>query len=142
MGGARCRQDEPDLMRRGLAILALVLVLVGIELSTEAITLLVLRLVAGATALAAGAEFHVSSFRFVVGALALLSGSVLGGLVVWADSKEGAVSSYGSDCPRCGAHTRRVKRRDWHRLLSFVIGERLSRRKCETCGWVGLSLGN
>jgi len=45
----------------------------------------------------------------------------------------------GDGCPNCGNVTRRVKRREWQRLLSALLGERLMRRRCETCGWVGLS---
>ena len=127
-------------MRRGLAFVVLLLLLMGLELSTQAVTLVAQRMGAGFAALAAGTEFQVPAVRFVIGAVAVLLGLVIWALLLWSDRKRSAVASVGSTCPQCGNETRRVKRREWQRILSALLGERLTRRKCETCGWMGLSL--
>ena len=127
-------------MRRTLAFISLALTLVGLELSTEAISLTLSRLKAGFGAILAGAEFHVPAFRFEVGVFALLLGIVLAALLLWSARARVEVRAVGHLCPNCGGPTRRVKRRKRHKLLSVVMGESIARRKCETCGWVGLSL--
>ena len=126
-------------MRRGLATASLMLVLLGLELSTEALSLMLARFNSGFQALAAGVEFHVSPVRFGAGILALGFGLALWLLFLWAGKLKDAVGSVGSSCPDCGNKTRRVKRREWHRLLSLMLGQRLTLRKCEICGWNGLS---
>lgn len=127
-------------MRRGLAFTSLLLLLAGLELSTEAISLVFDRLGAGFGALLAGTEFHVTGLRFGFGVTFLAVGLALWVLLIWSASQRHDVASVGTTCPQCGNRTRRVKRKEWQRLLSAVLGERLSRRKCETCGWNGLSL--
>jgi hypothetical protein len=127
-------------MRRGLAFASVLLFLAGLELSAEGISLILARLRTGAGALFAGTQFHVSAPRYVVGLLALLAAIVMWGLLVWSSSKVGGISTVGAICPQCGNRTRRVRRKEWQRLLSFVLGEHITRRRCETCGWTGLSL--
>lgn len=129
-------------MRRGLAFAALFLLVTGLELSTEAVSLVLDRLGAGFGALLAGSEFHVTGLRFGVGVGALTVGLAIWILLIWSARQRGDVASVGTTCPQCGNRTRRVKRKEWQRLLSAVLGEGLSRRKCETCGWTGLSLGS
>lgn len=129
------------MIRRGLAFAAAFLFVAGLEMSTEAISLVLARLRAGVGALMAGAEFHVSPLRFVVGVLTLVVGLAIGILLLWSRSQRVEVASVGALCPQCGNRTRRVKRRDWQRLLGTLLGEPLTRRQCETCGWTGLSLG-
>ncbi len=70
-------------MRRGLVITSLGLTLAGLELSTEAVSLVLARLQAGATAILAGVEFHVGAPRFLLGVLFLVTGVVLTGLTLW-----------------------------------------------------------
>ena len=127
-------------MRRGLATISLILVVLGLELSTEALTLTLSRFSSGFQAIAAGVEFHVSPLRFGGGILALGVGVACWLLLIWSGQMKDAVSSVGNACPDCGNKTRRVKRKEWHRLLSFVLGQRLTKRKCEICGWNGLSM--
>lgn len=127
-------------MRRGLAFTSLFLFLVGLELSTEGISLILTRLRTGVGALLAGAEFHVSGARFTVGLVSLSLAVVIWGLLAWSSSQLGGIATVGPICPQCGNRTRRVKRKEWQRLLALVLGERLTRRRCETCGWTGLSL--
>jgi hypothetical protein len=127
-------------MRRGLAFTSIFLFLAGLELSAQGISLVLARLRTGVGALFAGTEFHVSGPRFAVGMVALILAVVIWGLLVWSSSQLGGVATVGPICPQCGNRTRRVRRKEWQRLLSFVLGERLTRRRCETCGWTGLSL--
>jgi len=127
-------------MRRGLAFTSIFLFLAGLELSAQGISLVLARLRTGVGAVIAGTEFHVSGPRFVVGMVALILAVVIWGLLVWSSSQLGGVATVGPICPQCGNRTRRVRRKEWQRLLSFVLGERLTRRRCETCGWTGLSL--
>ena len=129
-------------MRRGLAFTSIFLLVAGLELSTEAVSLVLARLQTGIGAILAGAEFHVSSFRFGVGLAALALGVTILALLAWSSSRRTEVATAGTACPQCGNRTRRVKRREWQRLLSALLGEQLSRRQCETCGWSGLSLSN
>ncbi len=127
-------------MRRGMAVIAVLLVIVGLELSTEAVSLIVARFGAGFQAILAGVEFHVTPERFGGGVLILGMGLALWLLLFWSSQVRDTVTSMGSSCPACGNKTRRVKRMGWHRLLSFMLGQRLTRRTCEVCGWNGLSL--
>jgi len=126
-------------MRRGLGFVSAALVVMGLELSTGAVTVVARRLGLGVAALLGGNEFHVAGFRFVAGVVALLLGLALWLLLAWSARKRAVVGAVGDGCPNCGNVTRRVKRREWQRLLSALLGERLMRRRCETCGWVGLS---
>lgn len=127
-------------MRRGLAFASLFLVVTGLELATEALSLVLARLRAGMGALLSGAEFHVSPFRFGVGSTALVVGLAIGALLIWSGTRRHEVASVGVVCPQCGNRTRRVKRKEWQRILAVLMDERLTRRRCETCGWSGLSL--
>jgi hypothetical protein len=127
-------------MRRGIAFVSLLLVLMGLELSTEAISLVVERIAGGLSALVGGTEPRLPGFRFVAGLGALVVGLGLWILLIWSGRKGHGVDTSGDACPQCGADTRRVRRRGWQRLLAVLVGERMTRRKCETCGWVGLSL--
>lgn len=127
-------------MRRGFGFVTLVLVVLGLELSTQGVTLVLARIRAGLGAVFAGAEFHVGAGRFLIGLLLLLAGLVMLGLMAWSARAQAHVAVVGSTCPQCGNDTRRVKRKEWQKLLSYVWGERLTRRRCETCHWTGLSL--
>lgn len=127
-------------MRRGLAFASVLLVVAGLEMATEALSLVVARLRTGFGALLSGADFHVSSFRFGTGVVALALGVSLWVLLAWSAARRQEVASVGTACPQCGNRTRRVKRKEWQRILAALMGEQLSRRRCETCGWSGLSL--
>lgn len=128
------------MIRRGLAFASALLVLAGLEMSTEGISLVLARLRTGMGAILAGTEFHVSGFRFAVGVGALALGLTILIVLVWSNRHRHDAATVGSACPQCGNHTRRVKRKGWQRLLSLVLGERLVRRRCEHCGWQGLAL--
>ncbi|MEQ8330351.1 MAG: hypothetical protein RH859_07830 [Longimicrobiales bacterium] len=127
-------------MRRGMWILAVLLMVGGLELATEGVSLFLARIQAGFAALGAGVEFHATPGRFLSGVGFLVAGAGLAALLAWSDRAQARVSVVGSACPQCGAETRRVKRKEWQRLLSALLGERLTRRRCETCHWTGLSL--
>ena len=127
-------------MRRGLVITSLGLTLAGLELSTEALTLVLARLQSGLMAILAGVEFQVGAPRFLLGVLLLVAGVVLGGLTLWSAKVWKSVTRVGRSCPDCGDRTKRVKRKRWHRFVSRLTGETFTRRSCEHCGWNGLSL--
>ena len=127
-------------MRRSLAVVSLALILIGLELSTEAISLIFSRIEAGFGAILAGAEFHVPAFRFELGVVALVIGLGLAVVLYWSARASVEIRAVGHMCPHCGSQTRRVKRRKRHKLLSVIMGEHIARRRCEVCGWVGLSL--
>lgn len=126
-------------MRRGLAFGSAFLLLVGLEMSTEGLSLILSRLRSGFVAVMSDAPLHVSEGRFAMGVSFLLMGLGLRLLLVWSSGRRGEVATVGGACPQCGNRTRRVKRRGWQRLLSLLTGEHLTRRHCDTCGWSGLS---
>ena len=128
------------MIRKGLAFTSLFLLLAGLELSTEGISLVLARLRTGLGALFSGTEFQVSRMRFTVGVAALAIGLAIWMLLIWSAQHRHDAATVGSACPQCGNHARRVKRKGWQRLLSLVLGERMVRRHCEHCGWSGLTL--
>ena len=132
-------RNEAHLLRRPLTLLALGLFLFGLEVATGGPSLAVARLWTGGRALAAGDEFLVSVPRYVIGLALTLGGTALYGALLWADLASKHVTADGSVCPNCGTHTRRVRRRGWHRVLSRVIGASVTHRRCERCGWNGLT---
>ena len=135
-----CGRAEVGKMRRTLGLLSVVALLLGLELSTEAVSLSYARFQAGFQALIAGVDFHVTPMRFGGGILAVAVGLSMGGLVIWSAGVRRKVDSVGSLCPDCGNETKRVKRTNRQSLLSYLVDKGLTRRKCEICGWQGLSL--
>lgn len=127
-------------MRRTLAIISLTLILIGLELSTGAISFTVTRLGDGAAALFAGSAFRISALRYGVGLLTIIMGVLVWAVLFWSARARTGVQAVGHTCPKCGSETRRVRRKRRHRLLAMLMGEALARRQCESCGWVGLSL--
>lgn len=127
-------------MRRLVAFVALVLVALGLELSTQTITLTISRMSAGIQAVFAGVDFFLPKSRFIIGLVFVVGGLVLAVLLLWAGRARKSVGIVGSSCPNCGSRTRRVRRKRSQRLLSLLVGQRIARRKCETCGWIGLAL--
>ena len=126
-------------MRRGMAFASIFLLVFGLEMSTEGLSLVLSRLRSGISAILSDAPLHVSEPRFAAGVAFLLLGLALWLLLVWSAGHRRDVATVGGTCPQCGNRTRRVKRKEWQRILSLVIGEHLSRRHCDTCGWSGLS---
>ena len=127
-------------MRWRLVLASLGLALLGLELSTEAISLVLGRFAAGVSALMSGAPFHVGAGRFVLGLVMLVAGVLLGAATLaWTGSWREVVAE-GRSCPRCGERTRRRRRRWWERVASRALGEDVTRRSCDQCGWRGLAL--
>jgi hypothetical protein len=126
-------------VRRWLSVCALGLTLLGIELSTEVISLFFARLSAGATAVAAGVELQISANRYLAGVAAMVIGIGMALLATWIGVAARSVGTTGDRCPSCRADTRRVKRRWTDKLLSALLGHRVTRRHCGECGWTGLS---
>ena len=127
-------------MRRSLALSALVLALLGLELATGAVSLSLERLLGGTAALLLGEEPVLPGYRLAAGWLLLLAAAGVVGALLWAERAARGVGFDGSACPRCGSDTKRIRRRRRHRLLAHLLDEGLTRRSCARCGWTGLSV--
>ncbi len=125
-------------MKRVLQILALSLLVVGVEVATGAISVALNRVTRVYLELTEGRDPGVSLGRFLTGVGMFVAGAGLLALDLWARAY-GSFVVKGKTCPDCGAETERVKRRVRHRILGFVRGERVTRRKCKSCGWSGLA---
>ena len=125
-------------MKRVLEVLAVVLLVGGLELSVGAVSHTLEQLGRVYSELVAGAEPGVSPGRFFLGVGMVVVGVGLLTLDLWARSYGGAVGR-GRICPECGARTERLKRRARHRLVAWVLGEKVTRRTCKECGWRGLA---
>ena len=126
-------------MRRPLTVAALGLMLLGLEVATQAVSVVAVRLWVGFTASFSGNQSVVSGPRYVTGVLLAVAGGVLLAVLFWADQAQGEIRTEGSICPNCGTQTKRVRRRKRHRILSRVLETQVTRRSCERCGWSGLS---
>ena len=114
--------------------------MLGLELSTKAVSLTGVRLSSGFQAVVGGFESFVSPTRFVVGVSLLAIGGFVGVVHVVLEGAEGRVRAVGDTCPVCSGETERLKRRAVDRLLSKFMGRRLTRRRCKVCKWSGLSV--
>ena len=126
-------------MRRPLTVAALGLMLLGLEVATQAVSVVAVRLWVGFTASFSGSQFVVSGPRYVTGVLLVVAGGVLLAVMFWAEQAQGEIRTEGSICPNCGTQTKRVRRRKRQRILSRVLETQVTRRSCERCGWSGLS---
>lgn len=127
-------------MKRVLEVLAVTLLVAGVELATGAISFGLNEVLKVFHHLMAGSEPDVSPTRFFVGLGMVVVGGGLVTLDLWARAYSGVVGR-GKYCPHCGVKAERVRRRRRHRVLSWVLGERVTYRKCKTCGWHGLAGG-
>ncbi len=119
-------------------LIALLLTVVGIEMSTRAFTLVVVRLREGVNDLMGGeAVATVPTERFALGLLILVTGVALG--VFHAARTLSVRRLPDGGCPACGQQTKRIRRRAVHRFLGVLMGPGISRRRCTGCGWVGLA---
>lgn len=125
-------------MKRVLEVIAITLLVVGTELATGAVSHGLDEVVRVYRHLGAGTESDVSLRRFFTGLALLGLGASLVTLDLWARAYSGFVTP-GKECPHCGIKTERVKRRWGHRLLGLMLGQKVTYRKCRTCGWHGLT---
>src|SRR4051794_40809820 len=98
-------------VRRPLGVLALGLMLLGVEVATGAVSLGAARLSSGLAAALSGDEFLIPRPRYLSGLAILCLGIGVLGAVLWAEGVRETVLRDGSACPRCGKHTKRVRRR-------------------------------
>lgn len=126
-------------MKRPLAAAAIALMLFGVEIATGTLSLAAERLWLGLDAAVFGKEFIVPVGRVLGGTAALLAGLGLAALVLYAEAERDRILLDGAVCPKCGTHTKRVKRRIRHRILSKILEMDVTRRRCERCGWRGLA---
>ena len=125
-------------MRRTLEVISLGLFLVGLELATGTLSLTITRL-RETLAYPLGSN---GGERIEWGALAgiglILMVVVLAGMTVLVRYRQEGIQDH-LGCPKCGARTKRVRRRTKHRVLGRIVGKALSARHCQDCGWRGLS---
>jgi len=125
-------------VRRVFEVLAVILLVTGVELATGAVSFGLNQVFRVYFQLVAGTETDVSVTRFFVGGGMITLGVGYFALEVWARAYSGFVG-LGQDCPHCGIHAKRVKRRTAHKVLGWVTGTSFTHRKCEKCGWHGLT---
>ena len=125
-------------LKRVLEVVAITLLVAGIELATGAVSYGLNQILRVYFQLVAGTEPDVSLTRFFVGGGMVILGTGLVFLDLWARAYSGFVAP-GNFCPHCGVKADRVKRRRRHRVLGWILGERFTYRKCKTCGWHGLT---
>jgi hypothetical protein len=126
-------------LRRPLTLIALALMMLGIEIATGAVSVAVVRLGGGLSAVLSGDEYVISMPRYVIGLAIVLTGAAVAVGVLWAEIERRTILTDGSGCPKCGTPTKRVKRRARHRILSRILETHVTRRRCERCGWNGLA---
>ena len=124
-------------MRRVLKVLALAVLIAGLELTTGAFSHAFNQLGKVYAELALDAEPSVSLDRFFLGVGALVGGLLLLLLDIWARAAWSGVNK-GKVCPVCGGKVERVRRRYTHRIMGWILGRRVTRRKCQECEWAGL----
>lgn len=125
------------IVRRGLPVLSLALIFLGLELSTGALSDsgdMIRRVLAS---VAAGRPTSVFLPGFFAGLLAIAGGLAGLGASLWSRLLRGRLT-FGRGCPRCGAGTKRIRRHRWQRFLGRLLGEDVQRRFCKECGWKGL----
>jgi hypothetical protein len=126
------------LLKRVLEVIAILLLVVGIELATGAVSYGLNQVLKVYFQLVAGTEPDVSLTRFFVGGGMVILGSGFLVLDLWARAYSGFLGR-GKECPHCGVNAERVKRRLRHKILGWVLNERFTHRKCKRCGWRGLT---
>jgi len=127
-------------MRSRLPLSALILFVLGLELSTSVFSYVYWRYREGIETFL-NPNLVPDYVGMVGGTLFMLVGGT--GLVIstWAVLAIEDVGP-GGLCPRCGASTGRIRRRLSHRVLSFLTGRVVSRRSCTRCSWKGLIYKN
>jgi len=126
------------MIRRGLPVLSLVLVLLGLELSTGALSESAAEMGRVLGAVLSGEPTAAYLPGFFSGLLAIGLGGAGLAVSLWTRIVRGGLAR-GRTCPRCGERTHRIKRRSWQRLLARLLAENVQRRLCRDCGWKGLS---
>jgi hypothetical protein len=126
-------------LRRPLSLFATALLLLGTEVATGTVSLAFVRLWLGFQAVTSGGEFVISTPRYLIGGAILLAGVGVLVAILWVEAASQQILSDGSACPNCGTHTKRVRRRRRHKILSRIIETSVTRRRCERCGWNGLA---
>jgi len=125
-------------MQRVLEVVAITLLVAGIELATGAVSFGLEEIFRVYQQVVAGTEPDVSLPRFFVGMGMATLGALLVTLDLWARAYSGYVGR-GKICPHCNEKTERVRRRSRHKLLGWIVGEMVTHRKCKKCGWHGLT---
>jgi hypothetical protein len=125
-------------VKRVLEVVGITLLVVGIEMATGAVSYGLEQILRVYHQLVAGTEPEVSLSRFFVGGGLITLGALLVALDLWARAYSGHVGR-GKVCPHCNLKTERVKRRRRHKLLGWILGDKVTHQKCKKCGWHGLT---
>jgi predicted RNA-binding Zn-ribbon protein involved in translation (DUF1610 family) len=125
-------------VKRVLEVVAIALLVAGIEMATGAISYGLDRVAEVFRQLGRGGEPGVPAGRFLAGLGLVALGVGVVSVDVWARAHSGQVGR-GRVCPQCGEKMDRVRRKRRHRLLGWILGERLTHRVCPRCGWSGLT---
>jgi len=114
--------------------------LAGLELLTGAGALGLRRLTGNTRALVTGMPGTYPAARLQVG-LGLLSLGLLLAATLWGIGLASRrIRGHGKVCPDCGALTKRLRRTRVQRFLGSMLHQEIARRRCEFCGWIGLSV--
>jgi hypothetical protein len=125
-------------MKRVLEVVAITLLVAGIELATGAVSFGIEQVLRVYHQVVSGTEPEVSLLHFFVGVGMVTFGAFLVAVDLWARAYSGYVGR-GKFCPHCNLKTDRVKRRTRHKVLGLIVGEMVVHRKCKKCGWHGLT---
>lgn len=124
-------------VRRGLPVLSLGLIALGLEISSGVLTESSARILRDLGSVAAGEPPSVYPPAFFAGLLAIALGVAGLAASLWSRAIHGRLTS-GKRCPECGERTSRIERRRWQRILGRALDESVQRRWCRGCGWKGL----
>lgn len=124
-------------MRRILEVLSISLLLAGLELSVEALSITSSRIRESFSSAFGVGDAVPVPWTFWVGMVMVVAAISLGVTTLWARIGERRIQP-DEGCAKCGANTVRVRREARHRLLGRLLGKTLTARRCGECGWSGL----
>lgn len=126
-------------MRYWRELLLLGLLLVGLEVAVDGVSLVFRELMRALGNRGAGPEATVGGIRLALGLMLAAVGT--GGLAtsVWVRTVRRRIVT-GKRCPACENDTVRIRRRRRDRLLGWLLRTKLQRRICSKCGWRGLTV--
>ncbi|GMR12266.1 MAG: hypothetical protein BMS9Abin29_0455 [Gemmatimonadota bacterium] len=126
-------------MRRTIKLLSVALLLFGFEFASGTLSTTLNRFTQTLSSTVADDVPSLPPLRFAWGVGMIVIGIAGMALVLWAKHASTSLSR-GQMCSHCGGRTRRLRRRMHHRVLGWMSGLELARRRCVECGWKGLAV--